>query len=130
MSQPARILVVDDDLAFREAMRLRLGAEGYEVAIAASGQEGLEAIAARAFDLVLLDMLMPGKGGFTTLQEIRANPATQRVPVILITAATDPGEWKSLTDATGGPTYIMGKPLEHGRVLERIREVLGASGGR
>jgi len=128
MTAPHRILLVDDDMAFREAMRLRLSTEGYDIVVAASGEEGLQALAAGSFDVILLDMLMPGKGGFATLQQIRANPAFTRLPVILITAVAGYDEWKPLPDEAGGPTYIMGKPLEHKRVLERIREVLGPSG--
>ncbi len=78
-------MVIDDSVDFLKALEIRLQTEGFEVATASSGQEGLEAIARQPFDLVLLDMLMPEKDGVTIYQELRANPSTRSTPTILLT---------------------------------------------
>ncbi len=124
MTAQQKILLVDDERDVREALRARLTAEGYTVAAVGSGQEAIDAAAAQAFDLILLDMLMPGKGGYTTLQEIRADPAIKPIPVILLTAVAAQGQWEVVPDQAFGQTFIMGKPLDHAVLLERIRYVL------
>ncbi len=73
MSQPARILVVDDELGMREGCRRALAPLGHQVDVAADGAEGLEKVLATPYDLVLLDVRMPKIGGMELLQEIRAH---------------------------------------------------------
>ena len=125
MSQRTRILLIDDDNDFREAIRTRLAVQGFEVTAVGSGQEGLQAIAAQAFDLILLDMLMPGKGGIATYQEIRLSPQGKEIPVILVTAIANQEHWEPMPNATDGRTFIMGKPYEYQILLTRIRQMLG-----
>jgi two-component sensor histidine kinase len=82
-----RILYVDDDEGLRRLVARALERRGYEVAGAASGQEGLAMLKARAFDLVALDHYMPGQDGFATLQEIRALPDPP--PVVYVTGSDE-----------------------------------------
>lgn len=84
-----RILVVDDVEENREVLARRLAREGYAVSSAASGEDALAALADGAFDLVLLDVLMPGLDGFAVLERIKASPATRAIPVIMISALDD-----------------------------------------
>lgn len=84
-----RILIVDDVEENRAVLARRLAREGYEVASVASGEAALAAIAEEAFDLVLLDVLMPGVDGFAVLERIKANPDTRAIPVIMISALDD-----------------------------------------
>ncbi|MBL8216110.1 MAG: response regulator, partial [Bryobacterales bacterium] len=67
-----RILVVDDEPQIRRVLRTTLAAQGYEVSDARTGEEALQAIREQRFDVVLLDMNMPGMGGLATCREIRA----------------------------------------------------------
>lgn len=87
--QGARILVVDDVEDNREVLRRRLSREGYAVETAANGREALSRIAAEPFDLVLLDVLMPEVDGYAVLQQLKSNPATRDIPVIMISALDD-----------------------------------------
>jgi CheY-like chemotaxis protein/tRNA A-37 threonylcarbamoyl transferase component Bud32 len=85
----ARILVVDDVEDNREVLRRRLSREGYAVECAANGREALTRIAAAPFDLVLLDVLMPEVDGYAVLEQLKSNPATRDIPVIMISALDD-----------------------------------------
>ncbi len=84
-----RILIVDDVEENRTVLGRRLAREGYSVDSVASGEEALERIAEGGFDLVLLDVLMPGLDGFAVLERIKADPATRAIPVIMISALDD-----------------------------------------
>ena len=119
-----RILFVDDNADLREVLVARLTAAGYEVVSAGSGQEGLELATQTAFDLVLLDMLMPQQDGIATYHAFRANAPTQTVPVILFTAMAVEGHWEALPDEQGAPCFVMGKPYDLSLLLARISQVL------
>jgi adenylate cyclase len=82
----SRILVVDDNAANRELLARRLGREGYLVTTAESGTAALALTAAATFDLVLLDLMMPGISGFEVLCRLKLDDSTRHVPVIMISA--------------------------------------------
>ena len=86
----AAILVVDDDDNNRFTLVQRLKREGYEnVAVACDGRDALARLAERSFDLILLDVMMPGLDGIGVLTEIKAHPTLQHVPVVMISAVND-----------------------------------------
>ena len=80
------VLVVDDNPSNRELLSRRLAREGHEVLTAGDGAAALETLRARAFDLVLLDVLMPGQSGADVLQELKRDPDLRHVPVLMISA--------------------------------------------
>jgi CheY-like chemotaxis protein len=84
-----RILIVDDVEENRAVLARRLEREGFDVQSAESGEVALKRIAEGAFDLVLLDVLMPGMDGFAVLERIKGDPATRNIPVIMISALDD-----------------------------------------
>ena len=79
----AKILFVDDDNFLRKVYQAELEEKGYEVLLAADGQEGLEKAQISDPDLIILDMIMPQKNGFEVLTELQNNPATKNIPVII-----------------------------------------------
>jgi len=81
-----RLLVVDDNPANRDMLSRRLERDGHTVATAADGHEALVRIAADTFDLILLDIMMPGMDGITALEHIKADPSRRHLPVIMISA--------------------------------------------
>ena len=88
MTEPARILVVDDNEDNRYTLTRRLRREGYEaVAVATNGREALDLIARQPFDLILLDIMMPEMDGFEFLARLQADARAPRVPVVVVTAA-------------------------------------------
>jgi len=88
-SSKALILVVDDIEDNRAVLQRRLERQGHAVECAASGADALAIVAAGAFDLVLLDVMMPGMDGYAVLEQLKASPATRDIPVIMISALDD-----------------------------------------
>ena len=84
-----RILLIDDDPDFVGAIRVMLEANGFEVAVAYDGREGLEKVGPFNPDLIILDMMMPVMGGRETCRKLKTDPATKNIPVILLTAIAD-----------------------------------------
>ncbi len=84
-SKKKKILIVEDEKMLADMYATKYGMEGYETAKAFDGQEGLEKAQAANPDVILLDIIMPKLVGFTVLQELRKNPKTQSVPIIMLT---------------------------------------------
>ncbi len=114
-----RILVVDDDPQIRRAMRTTLTARGYEVADARTGEEALENLRSGAYDLVLLDMNMPGMGGIETCRRIRS---ASDIAIIMLTVSNSEKDKVEALDA-GADDYIT-KPFSTPELLARIRATL------
>lgn len=114
-----RILVVDDDSQIRRVMRATLTARGYEVNDARSGEAALDRLREQAYDLVLLDMNMPGVDGLETCRAIRAG---SEVPIIMLTVRNTEQDKVDALDA-GADDYIT-KPFGTPELLARIRAAL------
>jgi two-component system KDP operon response regulator KdpE len=114
-----KILVVDDDPQIRRAMRATLTSRGYEVADARTGEEALDELRAGSYDLVLLDMNMPGLGGLETCRLIRAGSETA---IIMLTVSNSEKNKVDALDA-GADDYIT-KPFSMPELLARIRATL------
>jgi phosphoserine phosphatase RsbU/P len=121
-SLPGTLLVVDDDEANRDMLSRRLERKGFAVTVAEDGTRAIELVRERPFDLVLLDVLMPGLSGLDVLRELRlAYPATE-LPVIMATALAESGD---VVEALrlGANDYVS-KPLDFPVVLARIQAQL------
>jgi two-component system, OmpR family, alkaline phosphatase synthesis response regulator PhoP len=106
-----RILIIDDEDDIREATQVCLEVTGeWEVLTASSGHEGLLKATAEHPDAILLDVMMPGMDGISTFQELQTNPATQDIPVILLTAKTQSAEQRQFTQL--GVAAIITKPYD------------------
>jgi two-component system nitrogen regulation response regulator NtrX len=116
----SRILVIDDEGAIRESMRMILEYEGYECALAASGPEGIGAVEREAPDLVFLDVRMPGMDGLEVLDRLKAMNET--LPVVIVSGH---GTVATAVEATKrGAFDFIEKPLESERVLVTVRNAL------
>jgi two-component system KDP operon response regulator KdpE len=111
-----RILVVDDDPQIRRVMKVTLTGQGYEVVDARSGEEALEKLDVERFDLVLLDMGMPGMGGLETCRAIRQR---SEIAIIMLTVRDAESDKVEALDA-GADDYVM-KPYTPRELLARIR---------
>lgn len=89
MDDPARLLVVDDNEMNRDLLSRRLRQEGHAVVTAVNGREALERIRSEAFDLVLLDVMMPEMDGYQVLEQLRTEQWLPRLPVIMISAVSE-----------------------------------------
>lgn len=114
-----RILVVDDEPQIRRVLRTTLSAQGYEVFDARTGEEALLAIRDQRFDLVLLDMNMPGMGGLAACREIRSG---SEAAIIMLTVRNTEQDKVTALDA-GADDYIT-KPFGMPELLARIRAAL------
>jgi two-component system KDP operon response regulator KdpE len=117
-----RILVVDDDPQIRRVMRVTLTGQGYEVSDAMTGEAALERLREAAFDLVLLDMNMPGLGGLETCRLIRAQ---SEIAIIMLTVRDAETDKVAALDA-GADDYIT-KPFNTPELLARMRAALRRS---
>ncbi|MGZ5311548.1 MAG: response regulator transcription factor [Solirubrobacterales bacterium] len=119
-----RILVVDDEPQLRRALERALKLEGYEVELAADGDEALAAIAASAPDAVVLDVLMPKRDGLEVCRELRARE--DRTPVLMLTARDTVSDRVDGLDA-GADDYLV-KPFALEELLARVRALLRRGG--
>ncbi len=118
----ARILVVDDIMANVELLEAFLSIEGYEVIQAFNGEEALQKVATEEPDLILLDVMMPGMNGFEVCQRVKADEATQLIPIVLVTAL-DQLEDK-LRGLNAGADDFLTKPFNRLELKARIRSLL------
>lgn len=118
-----RILLVDDEAELVEMVRAILRAAGFEnVSIARSGEEALRAVEAHAFDLFVLDVMMPGIDGFQLLARLRALPATADVPALFLTAKDEP--FDRVNGLTLGADDYVVKPFLPQELILRIAAIL------
>jgi two-component system response regulator MprA len=120
---PARVLVVDDEPALRDALESSLAFEGYEVLTASDGLEALDAVADERPDLVLLDIMMPRMDGLTAVRRLRGRGDT--VPVLMLTARDAVGD--RVTGLDVGADDYLAKPFELDELLARVRALLRRS---
>ena len=116
------ILVVDDDPAIREMLKLALTTAGYQVQEAGNALDARETISNQAPDLILLDWMMPGQSGFDFARSLQRDPTHRRIPVIMLTAR-DQEEDKVSSLEAGADDYIA-KPFSVSELLARIKAVL------
>jgi DNA-binding response OmpR family regulator len=109
MSRTRRCLVVDDDPAIREILVTNLEAEGMDVATAANGDDAARLARELTPDLVVLDVMMPGRDGYAVLADLKSDPTTAEIPIVLLTAKASEDDvwegWKS------GADYYITKPF-------------------
>lgn len=118
------ILIADDDPAVRSAMGRLLSRAGYDIAEAADGDAALAAVDARLPDLVILDMLMPGRDGIETLLELRNHH--HDLPIVVASGGDRKGWRGALDDAIAlGATAAVGKPFEAAELLDTVKTCLG-----
>ncbi|MFD7712011.1 response regulator [Streptomyces sp. NPDC059786] len=119
-----RVLIIEDDRAVRDGLRLALRRQGHEVTAAATGEDGLDQLRAFRPDVVILDLMLPGMPGLDVCRRIRAH---DQVPIVMATARGDDTDIVVGLEA-GADDYVV-KPVK-GRVLDaRIRAVLRRAGG-
>lgn len=120
---PARtILAVDDSRVNLNVLGSRLGDQGYLMMLSDNGREALDLISARGIDLVLLDMVMPGTSGIDVLTELRASRDTADLPVIMVTARSEPDAAVECL-AAGADDWIA-KPFAFEVLTARIERTL------
>jgi two-component system OmpR family response regulator len=123
MQKAKHILVIDDEKRIREVVEYALSKAGYRVTTAADGEEGLAAVAAEAPDLVVLDVMLPGRDGLEVCRSIRARDAT---PILFLSARADEVD-KVVGLELGGDDYLS-KPFSPRELVARVRAILRRHG--
>jgi two-component system alkaline phosphatase synthesis response regulator PhoP len=113
-----KILMIDDEADFVDAVRMRLEANGYEVIAAYDGDEGYAKAVKEAPDLILLDLVMPRPNGIETLSRIKSDSRISAIPVIILTAKED-REYILDSGKLGAVDYII-KPIDMQLLVESV----------
>ncbi len=116
------LLVVDDDVRLRELLRRYLSDNGFRVTAAADAAEARARLASFAFDLMVLDVMMPGESGLDLTSALRGEPAERRIPILLLTAMGEPED--RVNGLEQGADDYLAKPFEPRELVLRIRNIL------
>jgi CheY-like chemotaxis protein len=114
-----KILVVDDEEVIRRFLKIHLTKLGYEVKEAEDGEKALEQIGKDDFDLLICDILMPNKDGWEVIKEVRSNPKTKDIPVIVLTAKNEDSDMFKGYDL--GANYYITKPFTKAQLLYGLK---------
>ena len=120
----AKILIVDDSPTETHVLTSILELHNYQVVTAESGSEGVEVAKAELPDLVLMDVVMPGLNGFQATRQIKKDPATAHIPVVIIT--TKDQETDKIWGMRQGAKDYLTKPVEEGNLVSTIQAILGS----
>ena len=122
LERPACVLIVDDERANRDLLKVMLAPEGLLLLTASSGEEALAILAHQPPDLILLDVMMPGMDGYEVASKIKGNPDTSSVPIIMVTAMDD--QKARLLGLSAGVEDFLTKPLDRAELRVRVRNLL------
>jgi DNA-binding response OmpR family regulator len=119
----AKILIIEDDRFLRELIAKKLKNEGYEVAEAIDGEEGLKRIKEEKPDLVLLDLILPGIDGFEVLAKAKEDPNIAQIPVIIL---SNLGQREEVERGLklGAIDYLIKAHFTPGEIIEKIKNIL------
>lgn len=117
--ETARILVVDDNPEIREIIQILLMGEGFQIEQAGNGTEALEALGIQEFDLIILDIMMPGMNGYQTCLEIRGQ---SNAPILFLSAKGQESD-KTLGFSSGGDDYLV-KPFSYNELVSRAKALI------
>ena len=127
MAERPKILLVDDDIDFVEATKTVLESGPYEVIVASEGDEALRKAREENPDLILLDVIMPVKDGFTAAEQLKKDPQLSKIPVIMLTSFASRGQETSIPRSRGfsleAEDYLE-KPVSPDELLSRVQRYL------
>ena len=117
------VLLIEDEPNIIEAISFILSRDGWEVKTHSNGHDAMDAVRDRRPDLVILDVMLPGKSGFDILQEIRDDAELGATPVLMLTARGQQKD-REMAQRAGASRY-MTKPFSNAEVLEAVRDLVG-----
>jgi two-component system chemotaxis response regulator CheY len=120
-----KILVVEDDPVFSNALTLKFKSAGYEVILAANGEEGLNAINLQKPDLIVLDLMMPVMDGKTMLKKLRDIPEFTKLPVVILSNAGDSNTIMETKTYYSASEYLIKSNVTPDEILTKVRQHIG-----
>ena len=120
-----KVLIVDDEEVVRKFLKIHLMKSGYEVKEAADGEQAIEELGKDDFDLLICDILMPKKGGWEVIKEVRSNSKTRHLPVIVLKAKNEETDMFKGYDL--GANYYITKPFTKAELLYGLRLMFDSS---
>ncbi|OWU85290.1 chemotaxis protein CheY [Oceanicola sp. 22II-s10i] len=117
------VLVIEDEPNIIEAIGFILSRDGWRVAVHSNGVDAVETVRRRAPDLVILDVMLPGRSGYDILRDLRAESGTADLPILLLTARGQSRD-REMAEASGASRF-MTKPFSNAEVLEAVRDLAG-----
>ncbi len=117
-----RVLLIEDEPNIIEAIRFILSRDGWRVDTHSDGETALDAVQARAPDLIILDVMLPNKSGYDILHDLRRDEATKTLPVLMLTARGQKKD-RELAEKLGVNKF-MTKPFSNGEILATVRELV------
>lgn len=118
----SRVLIADDNEQNRELLDAYLADETYEILMAHDGQQTMEVVEASHPDLILLDIMMPRMSGYEVCEQLKANPETRNIPVLMVTALNEMGDIEKAVKA--GCDDFLSKPVNQLELKTRVRSLL------
>ena len=122
MSSDHHILCIEDEIDIQEIIAYNLGKSGYAVTLADDGVKGLELAQTQLPDLVLLDIMLPGLNGMQVCERLKADPKTQSIPIIMLSARSE--EADVISGLSSGADDYITKPFSQAELLARIKVAL------
>ena len=119
-----KVLLIEDEPNITEAIRFLLTREGWLVETHAEGTDAVQVIAASKPDLVILDVMLPGKSGMDILEELRGIDKFENLPVLVLTAKGQAKDRKAAVDA--GSSLFMSKPFANHEIVTNVNKLLSA----
>ena len=118
-----KVLLIEDEPNIIEAVRFILSRDGWSVDVHSDGETAIAAVATRTPDLVILDVMLPNRSGYDILADLRADPETAALPVLMLTARGQTKD-RELAERIGANRF-MTKPFSNAEVLASVRELAG-----
>ena len=131
MTKIPKVLLIDDDPDFVEATRIVLESKPYEVIVAYDGDDGLRKAREESPDLIILDVIMPVKDGFSTAEQLKKDAGLKNIPIIMLTSYAEKGSGSSIAMSGGlameTEDYI-DKPVTPEELLKKVEKYLKRAG--
>lgn len=128
MQKRSKILLIDDDIDFIEATKTILESNHYNVVFAYEGEAGLQTAREENPDLVLLDIIMPVKNGFTAAEQFKQDPKLSKIPIIMLTSFSTKGPGTGIPFSKGlsleAEDYVE-KPISPDELLKKVQQYVG-----
>jgi DNA-binding response OmpR family regulator len=118
-----KLLIIEDDLVLQKALSDYLVTEGFEIKCAEDGEIGIKMAMTEKPDLILLDIVLPKKDGYSVLREVRENPTTKAIPIVLLTNLGSIADVEKALEL-GATTYLVKADYRLEEVTAKVKEIL------